>query len=48
MRYLGEVYTQSASPHIRDLCLVEMLARRMKLRVNQRVAELTLEWATEY
>lgn len=42
MRYLGSVYHLTASPHIRDVCCVEMTARTLKRILNTQISDQIL------
>jgi hypothetical protein len=43
MRYLGMVTSLSVVPHVRDVCITEMVARACKNIINKQVAGMILE-----
>jgi hypothetical protein len=43
MRYLGLVTSLSVVPHVKDLCITEMLARSCKNILNKQVAAMILD-----
>jgi hypothetical protein len=47
VRYLGLVAQQTALPHIKDICVVEIIARAAKKMLNQHLAEVMFDYAEE-
>ena len=48
MRYLGHVLVRSQAPHIKEICVVDMLARTCKNMLNRNLAELIIENRVEH
>jgi hypothetical protein len=48
MRYLGMVTQLSVVPHVRDLCITEMIARSAKNIINKQVAAMVIEHQRRY
>ena len=48
MRYLSHVCVLTGVPHVKDLCVTEMLARTFKNIINTKLSELLLENKLEY
>ena len=48
MRYLGMVTSLSVVPHVRDVCITEMVARACKNIINKQVAGMVLEHQRRY
>jgi len=42
IRYLGLIYHQSTLPHVKEICLIEMIARASKKILNAQMALITL------
>jgi hypothetical protein len=47
MRYLGEVAKETNMTHVKEICLVEMCARTLKVILNTEVARKILEHRDE-
>jgi len=47
-RYLSHICVLTQVPHVKDLCVTEMLARTFKNIMNQKLSELVLENKIEY
>ena len=43
MRYLGMVTSLSVVPHVRDVCITEMISRACKNIINKQIAGMILE-----
>lgn len=48
MRYLSYVCVLSTPPHIKEICITEMLARTIKNIMNSSTAKLILDNEIEY
>jgi hypothetical protein len=48
MRYLSHINIMSQMPHVKEICLTEMLARTCKNIMNEKVSELILENKVEH
>ena len=48
MRYLSHVLVLSQVQHVKELCIVDMLARTVKNILNRNFSELILENQTEH
>ena len=48
MRYLSHVAVSSQVPHVKELCLTEMLARTCKNILNYQLSQLILENKEDY
>jgi hypothetical protein len=43
MRYLGEVATQTSMTHIKEICVIEMCARTLKVILNMEISRKILK-----
>jgi hypothetical protein len=48
MRYLSHICVLTHVPHVKDICVIEMLARTCKNIINTKMSELILENKIEY
>jgi hypothetical protein len=48
MRYLSHVLVLSQTPHVKEICVVDMLARTCKKLCNRNIADLITENKVEY
>lgn len=48
MRYLSYIAALSQIPHVREICVTEMLARTFKNILNLKMSELILDNKAEY